>query len=322
MGLSVPVLGGLVAGSLIGVSTSLSISLPFPSSRSRPYCAPWVCRKGAERRKRLACELRATLGIFLLAAAGTAILWLLTLQLAFHLSEIGFTSPVSAGIALGAPCLSGMASGLMYPALKRRLPPRLVAAFAFSLMALGYAAISLAASVPALGIGLLLCGFGFGFNQTNCAAWLLSAAPPEARGRAAAGLTFAVCFGQLVSPFVYQPLVSMFGSAATFALVARFVCLLPVPYVSHLAQSRSVDAGLRPCLGRSRGRLGRGAPRISLTKYHASSWPKPLSSSGPHRSSMKRCSRLAFVRRDTSMRFGALWPSRREARFTVSPQTS
>ena len=118
-----------------------------------------------------------------------------------------------------------MASGLMYPALKRRLPPRLVAAFAFSLMALGYAAISLAASVPALGIGLLLCGFGFGFNQTNCAAWLLSAAPPEARGRAAAGLTFAVCFGQLVSPFVYQPLVSMFGSAATFALVAA-ICLL------------------------------------------------------------------------------------------------
>src|SRR5438876_3607347 len=118
-----------------------------------------------------------------------------------------------------------MAGGLMFTALKRRLPPRWVAALAFGLMALGYVAISLAAGVPALGLGLLLCGFGFGFNQTNCAAWLLGVAPPEARGRAAAGLTFAIFLGQLVSPFVYEPLVSTFGSAATFALVAA-ICLL------------------------------------------------------------------------------------------------
>ncbi len=224
IGLSVPVLSGLVA--LIDWRLDFIIyliALPFIALAPVLRAVGLHEKRGTE--KAVGRELRATLGIFLLAASGTAILWLLTLQLAFHLSEIGFTSPVSAGIALGAPCLSGMASGLMYPALKRRLPPRLVAAFAFSLMALGYAAISLAASVPALGIGLLLCGFGFGFNQTNCAAWLLSAAPPEARGRAAAGLTFAVCFGQLVSPFVYQPLVSMFGSAATFALVAA-ICLL------------------------------------------------------------------------------------------------
>jgi MFS family permease len=224
MGMSVPVMGGLIA--LIDWRLNFIIyliALPFIALAPVLRAVNLQERRGAEKTTGL--ELRTTLGIFLLAAAGTTILWLLTLHLAFHLSEIGFVSPVSAGIALGAPCLSGMASGLMYPALKRHLPPRWIAAFAFSLMALGYIAISLAASVPALGVGLLLCGFGFGFNQINCTVWLLGVAPPEARGRAAAGLTFAVFFGQLLSPIVYQPLVAMFGSAATFALVAA-ICLL------------------------------------------------------------------------------------------------
>jgi MFS family permease len=226
IGMSVPVLGGLVA--LVDWRLNFVIyliALPLIALAPALRVVSLRERRGADKKIKL--EWRATLGILVLAAAGTTVLWLLTLQLAFHLSGIGFSSPVSAGIALGAPCLAGMASGLMYPALKRRLPPRYVAALGFGLMALGYLVISLAASVSALGIGLLLCGFGFGCNQTNCAAWLLSVAPPEARGRAAAGLTFAIFSGQLVSPFVYEPLVSLLGSAATFALAAG-ICLLIV----------------------------------------------------------------------------------------------
>jgi MFS family permease len=242
VGMSVPILGGLVA--LIDWRLNFIIYLiALPFLALAPVLRVVGLREKRDVEKEIKLEVRATLGILFLAAAGATILWLLTLQLAFHLSEIGFASPVSAGIALGAPCLSGMASGLMYPALKRRLPPRWVAALAFGLMGLGYVVMSLAASVPALGIGLLLCGFGFGFNQTNCAAWLLSVAPPEARGRAAAGLTFAVFFGQLLSPFVYQPLVAMFGSAATFALVAA-ICLL-IACLTYFAPSADENADPR-----------------------------------------------------------------------------
>jgi MFS family permease len=219
IGMSVPALGGLIALvdwrlNFIVYLVALLFIAPAPVLR---LLSPQE-RHEAEKAAKL--DFRAVLGIFALAAVGTTVLWLLTLQLAFHLSEIGFSSPIYAGLALGAPCLTGMASGLMYPVLKRRLSPRWIAALAFILMGLGYGVIALATSVPALGMGLLLCGLGFGFNQPNCAAWLLSVAAADARGRAAAGLTFAVCLGQLLSPFVYDPLVSTFGSAATFALVA------------------------------------------------------------------------------------------------------
>ena len=144
-------------------------------------------------------------GIFALAAVGTAVLWLLTLQFAFHLAEIGYASPVVAGLGLGAPCVAGVAAA-------HRTHPhaasvsRQTAALAFALMGLGYALISFTASLPALGIGLLLAGFGFGFNQPNCVAWLLVGRARKPAG-AAAGLTFAICLGQLVSPFLYDPLV-------------------------------------------------------------------------------------------------------------------
>ena len=181
-------------------------------------------------------EAGPVVGIFALAAVGTTVLWLLTLQFAFHLAEIGYASPVVAGLGLGAPCLAGMASGAIYPILTRYLSLRQTAALAFALMGLGYAVISFTVSLPALGIGLLLAGFGFGFNQPNCVAWLLSRASPEARGRAAAGLTFAICLGQLVSPFLYDPLVSVLGSRATFGVVAG-ACMLVALAASSASSS-------------------------------------------------------------------------------------
>ena len=116
-----------------------------------------------------------------------------------------------AGMALGAPCLSGIMSGLLYPAVKRRLSILAIAVSAFALMGLGYALIAQANDVSVLMAGLLLAGFGFGLNQPNCAAWLLSVASAESRGQASASLTLATCIGQLASLLIYDPMVSVFG---------------------------------------------------------------------------------------------------------------
>ena len=97
-------------------------------------------RAGSHRARKL--EIRPIIGILILIATGTAVLWLLTLQLALHLAHGGFSSPVFAGMALGAPCLSGIMSGLLYPAVKRRLSIVAIAVSAFALMGLGYALIA------------------------------------------------------------------------------------------------------------------------------------------------------------------------------------
>jgi MFS family permease len=183
-------------------------------------------------------ELRPILGIYALIGLGTLTLWLLTIQLAFHLAEIGLVSPVFAGLALGTPCLSGVLIAALYERVRHRFAFRSIATLAFALMAIGYSVISIAASVPLVVLGLLFAGFGFGLNQPNCSAWLLSVVATEFRGRAAAALTFAVCAGQLASPFVYQWLVAIAGSAASFAIMSGMCLIIAMAMVLPGALAR------------------------------------------------------------------------------------
>jgi MFS family permease len=219
VGMFFPVLAGalaLVNWRLTFLVYLVAAVLIVPAARlpDRPVIAP---RPGSEASN---FELRPILGICALIGLGTLILWLLTIQLAFHLKEIGFVSPVFAGLALGAPCLTGILIGTLYERVRRQFAFRSIAALAFALMGIGYGVIAIAASVPLVVLGLLLAGFGFGLNQPNCSAWLLSVVATEFRGRAAAALTFAVCAGQLASPLIYQPLVAMAGSAASFGIIS------------------------------------------------------------------------------------------------------
>jgi MFS family permease len=218
----------IVAGSLALVNWRLTFlvylvaaALIVPAARlpDRPLIAASPGTKAAD------FKLGPVLGIYALIGLGTLTLWLLTIQLAFHLAGIGLASPVFAGLALGTPCLTGILIAALYDRVRQSLAFRSIAALAFALMGIGYGVISIAANVPLIVLGLLLAGLGFGLNQPNCGAWLLSLVATEVRGRAAAGLTFAVCAGQLASPFVYQPLVTFTGSAASFAIISS-MCLM------------------------------------------------------------------------------------------------
>jgi MFS family permease len=223
VGMFFPVLAGslaLINWRLTFLLYLVAAVLILPAARlpDQPVIAP---RPGSKASN---FDLRPTLGICALISLGTLTLWLLTIQLAFHLAGIGLASPVFAGLALGTPCLTGVLIGMLYARMRQLFAFRSIAALAFALMSIGYGVISIAASMPLVVLGLLLAGIGFGLNQPNCSAWLLSVVSTEFRGRAAAALTFAVCTGQLASPFVYQPLVAMAGSAASFAIVSG-ICL-------------------------------------------------------------------------------------------------
>jgi MFS family permease len=195
----------IVAGSLALVNWRLTFlvylvaaALIVPAARlpDRPLSGTSPGTKAAN------FKLGPVLGIYALIGLGTLTLWLLTIQLAFHLAGIGLASPVFAGLAVGTPCVTGILIAAPYDRVRQSLAFRSIAALAFAMMGIGYGVISIAANVPLIVLGLLLAGLGFGLNQPNCGAWLLSLVATEVRGRAAAGLTFAVCAGQLASPFV------------------------------------------------------------------------------------------------------------------------
>jgi hypothetical protein len=72
-------------------------------------------------------------------------------------------------------------------------------------------------------------------------AWLLGRVPTGARGRALGGLTSAIFLGQIVAPFVYDPLVRVFGSGDTFLSVgvASLLIVLSVRALSGRALATS-----------------------------------------------------------------------------------
>jgi len=163
---------------------------------------------------------RSALLIYALCFFGALILYLLTLQIAFHLSEMGVTSPIWPGVALGAASLSAAVCSLQYGRVRAWLSFTGVAGVAYGLMSVGYGLIAYATTPGVAFVGLVLAGLGFGLNTPNCPAWLLSKVAGGARAKALGGLTTAFFLGQLASPFVYEPIVSAVGSSGTFLLIS------------------------------------------------------------------------------------------------------
>jgi MFS family permease len=185
---------------------------------------------------------RRVLAIYSLAFSGFLILYLLTLQIGFHLKELGMESSVTTAFSLAIAALTAAASSTQYHRLRNRLSFETIAAVAYLLMSSGYCLIGFASTLPGIAVGLVLSGIGFGMNAPNCSAWLLSKVPAGARGRALGALTTAIFLGQIASPFIYEPLVRLLGSADAFLTVAS-VSLLIALAISLSSGRKLVPAG-------------------------------------------------------------------------------
>jgi MFS family permease len=184
---------------------------------------------------------RRVYGIYFLAFAGFLILYLLTLQIAFHLGELSNNSLMLPAFSLSIAALTSAICATRYDVLRRWLSFEMIAVLAYVLMSFGYFLIGGFRSLPAVMAGLVLSGFGFGLNAPNSPAWLLSRVPTGARGRALGGLTSAIFLGQIAAPFVYDPLVRVFGSGNTFLSVgvASLLIALSVKVLSGRALATS-----------------------------------------------------------------------------------
>jgi MFS family permease len=214
-----PVIGGALASAnwryVFGLCAAALLLVPaamrLPSSKSS------AVEKAND--KQLFPYGIATLACGLLLL-GMVVMYLITIQIAFHLRELDRPSPSLAGLAIGSASLAAAVCSLSYGRLRKKLTLAQIAATSFIAMWLGYLIVGLVSNVALVLTGLMIAGCGFGLNLPNCMTWLLNSAPASLRGRASAALTTAMFAGQFVSPFVYHPLVAQFGSAATFVVTA------------------------------------------------------------------------------------------------------
>jgi MFS family permease len=231
-----PIVGALIGilnWRLIFLVNLVSLLLIWPTLRLPPAAY-------AQSGSYAEFSYRTVWKIYFLAFLGFLILYLLTLQIAFHLSEVGTTSPVWPGVALGIAALSAAACSTQYERLRRRLSFVNIAVLAYFLMSLGYALIGASTTLAVVAVGLVLAGLGFGMNAPNCSAWLLNKAPAGARGRALGGLTSAIFLGQIVSPFIYEPIVRYLGSAGAF-LAVGIVSLLVAVVLQSLSGRMAIE---------------------------------------------------------------------------------
>jgi MFS family permease len=108
-----------------------------------------------------------------------------------------------------------------------------ISALALAATAAAFAALAVAASVPAMYAALATVGLAYGLLIPNMNAWMLAGTKPEQSGRAIGTLTMAFFLGQFFSPLIAQPFVSTSGignaleiAAGSCALVAILLAVL------------------------------------------------------------------------------------------------
>ena len=210
-----PVLGASIAAlnwRLVFLVTLISLLLVWPVLKlPKP---PHAKAKAGDK-----FSYRSVFGIYFLAFAGFLILYLLTLQIAFHLAELGYNSFLLPALSFAIAALTSATCSTQYNVFRRWLSFEMVAALSYVFMSFGYILIGGFRSLPVVMAGLVLAGLGFGLNAPNSVAWLLSRVRADARASALGGLTSAIFLGQIAAPFVYDPLVRAFGSGNAFLSV-------------------------------------------------------------------------------------------------------
>ena len=149
-----------------------------------------------------------------------AMFYMIPVQIPFLLRTIGVESGSAAGAALAAASLTAAVGSAWFARLRRSDGVLGVYAWAFGLMAAGYALAGLAGTFAGALAGAAVAGVGVGLFFPNSNLWVLALAPPALRGQLAGGLTSAIFLAQFLSPILVHPLVAATSLARAFTIAA------------------------------------------------------------------------------------------------------
>jgi MFS family permease len=146
--------------------------------------------------------------------------YMIPVQIPFLLRTIGVESGTAAGAVVAATSLTAAAGSAWFARLRRTDGVLGVYAWAFGLMAAGYALAGLAGTFAGALAGAAVAGVGVGLFFPNSNLWVLALAPPALRGQLAGGLTSAIFLAQFSSPILVHPLVAATSLARAFTIAA------------------------------------------------------------------------------------------------------
>jgi MFS family permease len=154
-----------------------------------------------------------------------AMFYMIPVQIPFLLRAIGVESGAATGVVVAAASLTAAAGSAWFARLRRSNGVLGVYAWAFGLMAVGYALAGFAGTFAGTLGGASIAGVGVGLFFPNSNLWVLAAAPPGLRGQLAGGLTSAIFLAQFSSPLLVQPLVAATSLARAFVVAAAVMAL-------------------------------------------------------------------------------------------------
>jgi MFS family permease len=149
-----------------------------------------------------------------------AMFYMIPVQIPFLLRAIGVESGTAAGVVVAAASLTAAGGSAWFARLRRSDGVFGVYAWAFGLMAAGYALAGLAGTFAGALAGAAVAGVGVGLFFPNSNLWVLALAPPALRGQLAGGLTSAIFLAQFSSPILVHPLVAATSLARAFTIAA------------------------------------------------------------------------------------------------------
>jgi predicted MFS family arabinose efflux permease len=159
----------------------------------------------------VSAPIRLILFVYLMVMGIQVILFLLPMQLPFHLLQSMGASASRSGLALATMSGAYALASMQYGHVASRLDHSEILVVAVSLIGAGYFAIWIAGGWAIMLSGLLMAGIGQGLLSPNLSMWLADATPKPLRGRVMGGLTTAIFLGIFVSPIISQPMVTAMG---------------------------------------------------------------------------------------------------------------
>lgn len=229
-------LSGLIYISAAGVLAGFSARLPFVIYALPvlllPFCimlARWAEQRAphslvqesvSEKDSTARGWLFSSLGVSLLTSIAVMVFFMMPSQLPFYFDYNGFDSASATAIGLGILTLAGGLFAFTFKTLKGRLGTARTLALGFCLMGIGFALVGLKADWSFILPGCALIGVGYALVQPAFLVLALNAAPAQRRGSVSGMITTAIFAGQVISPLLLTPLITVFGFAPVFLVAA------------------------------------------------------------------------------------------------------
>ena len=182
-------------------------------------------------------HLVAPVGVSLI---GGLIFYVLIVELAFKLDDIGVESTATIG-AVSAVASLGTAAGAFLFGRLARLGAAVTVPLAFALSGIGLIGLALAPGVPTIVVSAVVTGVGNGLLLPALSTWALGTLTFEQRGRGTGIWTSALFIGQFVCPLAVLGLSGALSGLNSALLVLGAVAVISAVGVRLAGSRRAVD---------------------------------------------------------------------------------